>query len=136
MSFEHQRRVRFQDVDAAGIVFFAHVLTFCHEAYEELLRTEGLPIEGLVKAGGIGYPLRHAEVDFLAPLRIGMLVRVRVSVGKLSERSYRLDFALVDEAGTQLATAFTAHVAVDLAAMRPVAIFERLRAALQRHLSG
>jgi 1,4-dihydroxy-2-naphthoyl-CoA hydrolase len=135
MAFVHQRRVRFQDADPAGIVFFAHVLTFCHEAYEELLRAEGLPLERLLVQPP-GYPLRHATVDFLGPLRIGMLVGIEVSVGKLSERSYRLDYTLQDEGGAPLAKASTVHVAVDRATMRPTALPEDLRAALARHLSA
>lgn len=134
MPFTYDRRIRFQDADPAGIVFFGHVLGFCHEAYEELTRSEGLPIERLL-AGGLGYPLRHAEVDFLAPMRIGMLVRIHVVVGKLSERSFRIEYVVKEEAGLELAKASTAHVAVDRAQMRPVALPADLRAALQRHLS-
>jgi 1,4-dihydroxy-2-naphthoyl-CoA hydrolase len=136
MAFEHQRRIRFQDADPAGIVFFAHVLTFCHEAYEELLRAGGLPIERLIAAGRVVYPLRHAEVDFTAPMRIGMLVRIRLTLGKISERSFRVDYALHDEAGEPLATASTVHVAVERAAMRPTAIEPELRALLEPHLSA
>jgi 1,4-dihydroxy-2-naphthoyl-CoA hydrolase len=135
MPFVHERRIRFQDADPAGIAFFAHVLTFCHEAYEELLRVEGLPLEQFV-ASGAGLPLRHAEVDFLAPLRVGMLIRISVAVSKLSERSYRMEFVLRDEQGKELAKASTAHVAVDRAAMRAIAIPADLRALLQRHVTG
>jgi len=35
----------------------------------------------LLLSGDAGYPLRRAEVDFLAPLRVGMLVRIAVAVG-------------------------------------------------------
>jgi YbgC/YbaW family acyl-CoA thioester hydrolase len=135
MPFEHQRRIRFQDADPAGIVFFGHVLTFCHEAYEELLRAEGLPLESLL-ASGAGYPLRHAEVDFTAPMRVGMLVRVAVAVSKLGERSFHLAFTLRDEAGVALATAATVHICVERAAMRAVPLPDAVRAALARHVSG
>ena len=134
MAFEHQRRIRFQDADPAGIVFFAHVLSFCHEAYEELLRSEGFPIESLVTGGAPGLPLRHAEVDFTGPMRIGMLVRIAVSLGKLSDRSFRVDYEVKDEEGAPLARASTVHVAVDRAAMKATALPEPLRAALARHL--
>ncbi len=135
MAFEHQRRIRFQDADPAGIVFFGHVLGFCHEAYEDLLRSEGVPIEKLLETGA-GYPLRHAEVDFTAPMRVGMLVRISVHVSKLSERSFHLGFALRDEAGLALAQASTVHICVDRAAMRAMALPAGLRAALAKYVSA
>lgn len=131
MAFEHLRRVRFQDCDPAGIVFFGHVFAICHEAYEELLRAGGLPLEQTLP-GPVIYPLGHAEADYKAPLRHGMLVRVRVAVGKLSERSFRLEYTLSDEQGAPLATVATVHIAVDRATGRSVAVPVDLRALLAR----
>ena len=34
MAFAYYYTVRFQDTDAAGVVYFANVLRICHEAYE------------------------------------------------------------------------------------------------------
>src|SRR2546421_437025 len=42
-AFEHKLRVRFQHTDPAGIVFFANILVYRHEAYEEFLRHGGGP---------------------------------------------------------------------------------------------
>ena len=136
MPFLHERRIRFQDADPAGIVFFGHVLGFCHEAYEELLRAEGLPLEHLLADGKAGYPLRHAEVDFLSPMRIGMLVKFEVVVARVGTSSFRVEFTLRDQAGVELARAATVHVTVDRVAMKPVPIPDNLRAALERHLRG
>lgn len=134
MPFLYERRIRFQDTDPAGIVFFGHVLGFCHEAYEELLRAEGLPLERLLADGKIGYPLRHAEVDFLSPMRIGMMVKFEVAVGKIGGSSFRVEFKLRDQAGLELANAATVHVTVDRAAMKSAPLPADLRALLQRHL--
>ena len=46
--FEHRLRVRFQHTDPAGIVFFANILVYCHEAYEEFLRASGMPLEEFI----------------------------------------------------------------------------------------
>ena len=133
MPFVHQRRIRFQDADPAGIVFFGHVLGFCHEAYEELLCAEGLPIERLL-AEGLGYPLRHAEVDFLAPMRVGVVVAIAVAVAKVGGSSFRVEYVVRDQAGLELARAATVHVTVDRAAMKSAPLPADLRALLERHL--
>jgi 1,4-dihydroxy-2-naphthoyl-CoA hydrolase len=133
MAFEHSLRVRFQHTDPAGIVFFANVLVYCHEAYEELLRAGGMPLEEFLGKREQILPLGHAEVTFKRPMRVGQLVRIRVSVGRLGERSFRLEYDLFDEAGQHLATAATVHVSVDPSTHQSTAIPPPLRSLLQQH---
>ncbi|MHC5822651.1 MAG: acyl-CoA thioesterase, partial [Nostoc sp.] len=45
MPFTYNRTVRFQDTDAAGVVYFASVLSICHEAYEESLEASSINIK-------------------------------------------------------------------------------------------
>ncbi|MFS8118916.1 MAG: acyl-CoA thioesterase, partial [Microcoleus sp.] len=45
MSFSYTRTVRFQDTDAAGVVYFANVLAMCHEAYEASLAASGINLK-------------------------------------------------------------------------------------------
>jgi 1,4-dihydroxy-2-naphthoyl-CoA hydrolase len=133
MAFEHQRRVRFQDTDPAGIVFFANIFVYCHEAFEELLRDVGTPLEAIIASREQVLPLAHAEADFKRPFRVGVLVTVRASVASVGERSFRMEYEMFDEAGSHLASAATVHVAVDPATGRSTAVSERLRVALAKH---
>ncbi|HEY2028423.1 MAG TPA: thioesterase family protein [Myxococcales bacterium] len=135
MAFEHSLRVRFQHTDPAGIVFFGNVLVFCHEAYEELLRAGGLPLDRIVAEGKQVLPLGHAEVTFKRPIQFGQLVRIRVAVGRVGERSFRLEYDLYGEDGAHLATAATVHVAVDPATRESVAISPVLRELLSQHVA-
>jgi len=133
MAFEHKRRVRFQDTDPAGIVFFANIFVYCHEAFEELLRDVGLPLEAIIASREQVLPLAHAEADFKRPFRAGVLVTVRARVAAIGERSFRMEYEMVDEVGAHLATAATVHVAVDPATGRSAALSQRVRAALGKH---
>lgn len=117
MPFEHRLRVLFPHCDPAGIVFFGRLFDYAHEAFEELLRSRGTPLDGVIRAG-TGAPLVHAEADFSRPLRHGMLVRVQLFRGKLSERSFRLDARLLDEAGALCARVAHVHAGADLSAGR------------------
>jgi 1,4-dihydroxy-2-naphthoyl-CoA hydrolase len=134
--FEHRLRVRFQHTDPAGIVFFANVLVFCHEAYEELLRAGGAPLDALIAAREQVLPLGHAEATFRRPIRHGQLVTIRIRVARIGERSFELAYDVCDEAGQELATAKTAHVSVDPQSGQAVALAPRLRALLEAHRSG
>ena len=132
MSYTHLRRIHFHECDPAGIVYFGHVFTFCHEAYEELMRQGGQAIQTLLTSPCV-YPLRHVEADYSSPMRLGELVTISITLGKISERSFRVEFTLASEQGALLAKVAHVHVAVDKATMRPVAIPEALRALLEKH---
>ena len=132
-AFEHQLRVRFQHTDPAGIVFFTNILVYCHEAYEEFLRAGGMPLEGFIGKRDQALPLGHAEATFKRPFRAGQLVTVQLSVGRIGERSFRLEYDLFGEKKEHLATAATVHVSVDPATGRSTAISPQLRALLEKY---
>src|SRR5438477_9003408 len=132
-AFEHKLRVRFQHTDPAGIVFFTNILVYCHEAYEEFLRAGGMPLETFIGKRDQALPLGHAEATFKRPFRAGQLVTVQLSVGRIGERSFRLEYDLNGEEGEHLATAATVHVSVDPATGRSIAIAPQLRALLERY---
>jgi 1,4-dihydroxy-2-naphthoyl-CoA hydrolase len=132
-AFEHRLRVRFQHTDPAGIVFFANILVYCHEAYEEFLRAGGMPLEDFIGKREQTLPLGHAEATFKRPFRAGQLVTVRLSVGRVGDRSFRLEYDLFGEGDEHLATAATVHVSVDPATGRSTAIAPQLRELLERY---
>ena len=135
-AFEHELRVRFQHTDPAGIVFFANILVYCHEAYEELLRSGGMPLEKFIQSREQTLPIGHAEATFKRPFRAGQLVRVRVTAARIGERSFRLEYDLFGEGEVHLATAATVHVAVDPASGRSTGLLPELRALLEKHVAS
>lgn len=72
MAFCYPYVVRFRDTDAAGVVFFAHLLAICHQAYEASLGEAGIDLGTFFSAQGeLAVPIIHATADFKAPLRCG-----------------------------------------------------------------
>jgi 1,4-dihydroxy-2-naphthoyl-CoA hydrolase len=76
--FACERSVRFQDVDAAGIIFYPRAFELCHDAYVEFLTAVGLPLHESLH-GPVIAPIRHAEADYLKPLRFGDRVEVAIA---------------------------------------------------------
>ncbi len=132
-AFEHKLRVRFQHTDPAGIVFFTNILVYCHEAYEEFMRAGGVPLEEFISRREQSLPLGHAEATFKRPFRAGQMVTVKLSVGRVGERSFRLEYDLFGEEGEHLATAATVHVSVDRASGRSVGLPPQVRAILEKY---
>lgn len=76
--FTYDRTVRFADTDAAGVVYFANLLSICHEAYEAALIELGVDVRSFFRGTELAVPIVHAEVDFHQPLRCGDRLQVTV----------------------------------------------------------
>jgi len=104
------RTVRFQDIDAAGIVFFARIFDYFHDAYAGLMASRGLPLPALLARTDWLVPLVRAEADYQRPLRHGDEVTVAVTAVALGRSSLTVDYLIAS--GGPCATGRTVHVFV------------------------
>ena len=112
MPFETTRIVRLGHTDAARRLYFARQFDLVHEAYEDWLASEGLPIRSLVENPGGGVPIVHAESDYTGQVFAGDALVIRIELVKRGSRSFTLGYTLrVGE--RQVGTAQTVHVSVD-----------------------
>lgn len=132
-AYRYTTRVRFHDADPAGIAFFGRLFTWCHDAYEELMREGGVPLHELV-AGDVGLPLASASAEFSRPLPHGAALTVEVRVAELKPKGFTLEHTVLGEGGEPCARLMTAHVAFSRAARRPVPLPERVTALLKDFL--
>ncbi len=126
--------VRFQDVDAAGLVYFARFFEYFHTAYEVLLTSAGHPLAEVISAKRWAAPLRHAEADYLSPARFGDVLLVELVAAAVEESEISLGFRL-SEAGDRarvLALGQTVHTFVEL----PSFVRTKVPEALVTALSG
>ena len=132
-----ERAVRFEDVDAAGIVFFPRFLSYCHEAMEALCATLDGGYAGLVVDRKIGMPAVHVEVDFISPLRFGDTVRIEVVVEQIGRTSATFRYALSNpKSGAAVAVVRHVVVVSDLRALAKLPIPNDVRALLEQHLAA
>ena len=128
--FTYERLVRFPDVDAAGVVFFARYLEWFHDAYFAWLAANGIDPTRMFEPGGWGTPLVHAEADYQASLVPGDRVTISIVAEKIGGSSFTLGYRM-EGAGAKLhATGRTIHVCVDITTRRPRPIPDELRALL------
>ena len=132
--FVHERPVRFEDVDAAGIVFFARFFGYCHEAMEALLGAVPGGYAALILGRKIGFPAVHVEADFAAPLRFGDVARIEVLVEHIGTSSCALRNRFT-RIGDGMSVASILHVCAvsDLTNLRAVPIPDDVRAVLTAH---
>ena len=88
MAFRSQLKIRFGDIDHAGIVYYPRFLHYFHVALEEFFGQElGIEYPVLIDEHRIGLPTVHLETDWRRPLRYGDTIEVEVSVLKIGKTS-------------------------------------------------
>ncbi len=129
------RKVRFEEVDAAGIVFFAHLVRYAHEAMESFFDGVDGGYVALITQRKIGFPAVRLESDFVAPVRYGESLIIETSLARLGNKSATFRYRMLRQADGSL-RAHMRHTVVitDLTAMKSCPMPADVRAWLQRHL--
>ncbi|NJM73359.1 MAG: acyl-CoA thioesterase [Scytonema sp. RU_4_4] len=112
MPFTYNRTIHFQDTDAAGVVYFANILTICHEAYEESLIMSGISLKNFFTNPSVAFPIVHAGVDFFRPLYCGDNVLIRLMPQQLSIDRFEVAYEVIVGEVTA-AKAVTRHVCIE-----------------------
>ena len=134
MSFVAEFPVRFQDIDAGGVLFFGRIYDYCHQAYEDFWGSEGVDRAQFFAGAEYLVPIAHSEADYRAPIRHGDRIRVRIEVARVGKASFELRYAVTGPDGGLRVEARTIHAFVNRATMKPISIPQPLRAILLRHL--
>lgn len=115
MSFIYTRTIRFQDTDAAGVVYFANVLAMCHEAYEASLVASGINLRSFFRNPVVAIPIVHASVDFFRPMFCGDQQTIHLTPKQLTSDEFEIAYQIFSaEAPDRLAgKATTRHVCID-----------------------
>lgn len=117
MPFIYDRPVHFRDTDAAGVVYFAHVLAMCHEAYEASLATSGIDLHKFFSRRATAVPITHAHADFLCPMGMGDRLQIHLTPHRLGPAEFEITYHIVTATAPEriLSRAVTRHVCIHVA---------------------
>jgi 4-hydroxybenzoyl-CoA thioesterase len=129
-AYELSVKVRFGDVDAAGIAYFPSIFNMIHGVFEDLWEFHvGVPYADLITGQRLGFPLVNSNVDFKSPLRFGDCPRVVVTLDKLGRSSLALRYRFYQ--GQELALdAHMTTACIDMDHLKSCAIPDEYRGAL------
>jgi len=112
------RSVRFGDTDAAGVMHFAQLLRWCHEAYEESLERFGLPAGSIFPGPGgtpeVALPIVHCHADYLRPLVCGDPLAIQLEPVRLDPGVFEVHYS-IRSGEAAVARALTRHLAIEAA---------------------
>ncbi len=131
-AFAVERDVRFQDVDAAGIVFFPRLLEYCNDVLVAWFAEVGLPLAQALAEGEWGAPVRSCHGEFLKPLRFGDRTEVALVRAATDDTEIALGFRIARlRDGVVAAVAETRHVVLEPRSFTRRPVPEALRKALE-----
>ena len=124
--FHARVRVRYEESDAAGVVYYANYLVYFEVARVEALRAVGLPITE-VERRGVTFPAVSADCTYRSPARVDDLLDIALWTEHIGRASFGFGYEVrrCDGDGCPcdlVATGHTRHAVVDRATMRPVRI--------------
>lgn len=137
MRFSVSEYVRWEDIDAAGIINYQAYLRFFGLAEVELFRSCGLSYRTLFEELGIWLPRVHVECDFFQPVTLDELLVVEAYFGKIGTSSIHLNFAVRRKDapdGAIVATGRYVLVTVGRGEFRPAPVPEIVRKKLAPYL--
>ncbi|MDQ2644982.1 MAG: acyl-CoA thioesterase [Myxococcota bacterium] len=128
--FAETRTIRFQDVDAAGIIFYPRLLEYCHDTLVAFFAAAGAPLHENLRSPTWLAPIRHAEADYFRPLRFGDPIEVAIVAAVLLDSEVSLGFRIARTDKDEVsAVAQSVHTFVTPATFQRCRVPEPLRAA-------
>ncbi len=128
--FEIKTRVRYQETDQMGIVYYGNFFTYFEMGRTEYLRNLGLPYSELEKEH-IYFPVTETGCRFRSPAHYDDVLIVRTWISELRHASVEFSHKVIREGENTLIAEGFSKLACINASRKPTPIPERLKALLQ-----
>jgi 4-hydroxybenzoyl-CoA thioesterase len=135
MAYTSIQKLRFDDVDGAGIVYYPRFLHLCHATFEDFFDACGpYSYPALIREKRLGFPTVHLEGDFKAPLAYGDTARVTLAVLHVGTSSMKMHYEIFRERDDVLCfTGDITTVLINLDTQASLPISAELRTLLEQH---
>jgi 4-hydroxybenzoyl-CoA thioesterase len=129
--------IRFGDCDPAGIVFYPRYFEMFNSVVEDWCAAGlGVDFRTLHMDRGLGLPTVHIETDFIAPSRLGDMLRAELAVQRIGGASVAVAITLRGAAGEERVRSKLVLALMDLKTGRALKIPDDLRARMAAFASG
>ncbi|KPQ39549.1 MAG: acyl-CoA thioesterase [Phormidium sp.] len=114
----YQHTIRLEDTDAAGVVYFARLLSICHYAYEAAIAEAGIDLAQILAEAKLAIPIVEAQIRFFAPLCLGDQITIEVVPSIMDANQFQVDYTIYTLAGKlagdrPVSQASTHHVCIN-----------------------
>lgn len=132
MAYETLWKVRFDDIDRAGILFYPALFDNIHRGVEDLLEDIGYNYHDMLTEG-LGMPTVHAEADYYSPVsyRDRVILSITPSISQ-SSVTFHVSGHVEGEDETKF-EATEKHATIDFDTFETVPVPEELRRKLETY---
>ncbi|QNS14970.1 tol-pal system-associated acyl-CoA thioesterase [Mannheimia bovis] len=123
-------RVYYEDTDAGGVVYHANYLNFFERARTEFLRQYNFSQQALF-GQSLAFVVKKIEIEYKLPARLDDLLNVETTISEFKKATLVFKQTLWKQ-DICLSEATVTVASVDLVKMKPVAIPDDIRQALQK----
>lgn len=136
--YKVEEYVRWEDIDAAGIINYQAYLRFFGLAEAEMLRSAGLNYRFLFEVLGIWLPRVRVECDFHEPVRLDELLVVEAFLSRIGRTSVHLNFEVFrkESPARKVASGRYVLVCVRQGDLRPVPVPAEIRDRVARYVEA
>lgn len=113
MAFSYEYRIQFRDTDAAGVVYFANIISICHIAYEASLIAADINMKIFLNNPEFAVPITHVSADFYKPLFCGDRVIIELMPRSIDIHKFEIKYQILSTNSVVLAIAITKHIVID-----------------------
>jgi 1,4-dihydroxy-2-naphthoyl-CoA hydrolase len=113
--FNYSYTIQLRDTDAAGVVYFANIISICHIAYEASLIRSGIDLKLFVNNPEFAVPISHVSADFYRPLFCGDSIAIQLTTALIDSCKFEIKYQILATHTESLvsATATTRHVVIN-----------------------
>ena len=136
MAFTSVRKIRFDDVDGAGIVYYPQFFHICHEVFEDFFdEVAQCSYPDMIVKERLGFPTVALPSEFLAPLRYGDLAVVQMRVASIGKTSLQMNYEFFrKEDGSKCFAAQITTVLINLDTHQSIPIQGEMKTVLEKYL--
>jgi len=125
----YSRTIRLMDTDAAGVIYFASLLSICHEAYEDHLLQSGINLKTFFRDTETALPIVHGEIDFFQPLFCGDRIKIQLIPKVITKHSFEISYQvfLAQSPNPKIAQGKTKHVCINPLSREKISLPDPIR---------
>lgn len=132
--FISYNKVRMHDTDLAGILYFARLFRFAHDALEDLMESEGITFSNLFSNTPFFFVIAHCEGNYYLPVSAGDHLEVHLTFEKFGNTSFHVNYNIYRK--TELiGSAKTVHVCLDAKTREKIPVPESVRKKFGKYLT-
>lgn len=134
--FVSKNKVRMHDTDMAGILYFPRIYRFAHDTLEDFIDSLGFRFNTIFTDWDYLFVIVHSEANYYSSLKVGDDIDVELTIPHIGKTSFTIAYEIYKTQDKfHMGSVKTVHVTVDKIKRTKIDIPDRLRHALEKHLS-